>query len=57
MYDDAGEILFDFIDEVEEADLDGGLGPGGTWQSDIVFEEADLNDISRYTIDIESAVN
>jgi hypothetical protein len=57
MYDDAGEILYEFVDETEEAEIDGIFGPGQRWNFNVRFQEVnDISAITRYTITVNGDV-
>jgi hypothetical protein len=52
LQDDQGEILYEFIDETEEESTPQ-LEAGSEWQFQVVFEEAQLSEVSQYTLDID----
>lgn len=51
LYDDKGEAFNEFIDESETDEIDS-LSPGGKWDFNVYFQEADWNRISKYVIDV-----
>lgn len=55
LQDDQGEILYEFIDETEEDDIRN-LAPGDTWDFRVVFEEAQMNEVTNYTINLDGDV-
>jgi hypothetical protein len=55
LQDDAGEILYEFIDEEEEAETNR-LEPGASWDFDVVFEEAQMAEVTSYTINLDGDV-
>ena len=55
LQDDQGEILYEFIDETEEADV-ANFTPDDTWDFDVVFEEAQMAEVTNYTIDLDGVV-
>jgi uncharacterized cupredoxin-like copper-binding protein len=52
LQDDQGEVLYEFIDETEEEQVDE-LAPGKSWEFDVVFQEAKMDEVRTYTIDLE----
>jgi hypothetical protein len=52
LQDDQGEVLYEFIDETEEEQIER-LAPGDSWQFDVVFQEAQMAEVRTYTIDLE----
>ncbi|MFC6723708.1 FxLYD domain-containing protein [Halobium palmae] len=52
LQDDQGEILYEFIDESEEAQT-ASLPPGESWQFDVLFEEAQMAEVTSYTITLD----
>ncbi|WP_168191261.1 DUF3426 domain-containing protein [Haloprofundus sp. MHR1] len=52
LQDDQGEVLVEFIDETEEEEIDR-LEPGETWEFDVVFEEAQMEEVSSYSIGVD----
>ncbi|WP_162562584.1 FxLYD domain-containing protein [Salinigranum rubrum] len=52
VHDDAGDVLYEFIDEKEEAQR-GSLAAGESWQFDVVFEEAQMSEVTEYTVNVE----
>jgi len=52
LQDDQGEVLYEFIDETEEESVSQ-LEVGSEWQFDVVFEEAQMSEVSEYTIDVD----
>jgi hypothetical protein len=52
LQDDQGEVLYEFIDETEEAQTQT-LTPDATWQFDVVFEEAKMAEVSKYRIELD----
>jgi hypothetical protein len=51
MYDDADEVLYEFLDETEEAEIDGIFEPGERWNFNVRFQEVNnLSEIVRYTV-------
>ncbi len=55
VHDDAGDVLYEFIDEKEEAQR-GSLGAGESWQFDVVFEEAQMSEVTEYTVNVEGDI-
>jgi archaellum component FlaG (FlaF/FlaG flagellin family) len=55
LQDDQGEILYEFIDETEEADTSS-LPAGESWQFQVVFEEAQPGEVASYTINLDGDV-
>lgn len=51
LQDDQGDILYEFIDETEEESVPQ-LEAGNEWQFDVVFEEAQMSEVTEYTIDV-----
>jgi hypothetical protein len=57
MYDDANEVLYEFLDETEEAEIDGIFEPGERWNFNVRFQEVnDLSEIVRYTVPVNGDV-
>jgi hypothetical protein len=57
MYDDANEVLYEFVDETEEAEIDGIFEPGERWNFNVRFQEVNnLQEIVRYTVLVNSDV-
>ncbi|WP_380680326.1 FxLYD domain-containing protein [Salinigranum sp. GCM10025319] len=52
LHDDAGDVLVEFIDEKEEEET-GRLDAGGTWEFDVVFEEAQLSEVTEYEVNLD----
>jgi len=52
LQDDAGDILYEFIDESEDASVSQ-LEAGSEWQFDVTFEEAQISEVTSYTIDVD----
>jgi hypothetical protein len=51
MYDDADEVLYEFLDETEEAGIDGIFEPGERWKFNVRFQEVNnFGEIVRYTV-------
>jgi hypothetical protein len=57
MYDDANEVLYEFVDEGEEAEIDGIFKPGERWNFNVRFQEVNnLSNIVRYTVQVNGDV-
>lgn len=56
VYDDGGDVLYEFIDETEEEEIDGLFRPGERWRFNVEFEEADFSEVTSYTITVEGAL-
>ncbi|MDS0297271.1 DUF3426 domain-containing protein [Halogeometricum sp. S1BR25-6] len=52
LQDDQGEVLYEFIDEAE-TEATQTLAAGSEWQFDVVFEEANMEEVSSYTIELD----
>jgi archaellum component FlaG (FlaF/FlaG flagellin family) len=52
LQDDQGEILYEFVDETEDEEIDS-LASGDTWQFDVVFQKAQMGEVRTYTVDLE----
>lgn len=52
LQDDQGEVLYEFIDETEQEGTVN-LPAGETWQFDVVFEEAQMAEVTGYTITLD----
>jgi hypothetical protein len=52
LQDDQGDVLYEFIDETEEADVSR-LEAGSEWQFDVVFEEAQMSEVTEYSLDVD----
>jgi uncharacterized membrane protein len=50
--DDAGDVLYEFVDEKEEVQR-GSLAAGESWQFNVIFEEARLSEVTEYTVTVE----
>jgi hypothetical protein len=55
VHDDKGDVLYEFIDEKEEAQNQY-LEAGSTWQFDVIFEEAKMSQVTEYTVNVEGDV-
>lgn len=55
LQDDQGEVLYEFIDETEEAQTTS-LPAGESWDFDVVFEEAKMAEVTNYTINLDGDV-
>jgi hypothetical protein len=52
LQDDQGEVLYEFIDETEEEQMQT-LKAGAEWEFDVVFEEAKMNEVRKYTVELD----
>lgn len=52
LQDDQGEILYEFIDETEEEQISE-LQAGSEWQFDVVFQEAQMSEVTAYSIELD----
>jgi acylphosphatase len=52
LQDDQGEVLYEFIDETEEEQVQT-LEAGAEWEFDVVFEEAKMNEVRKYTVELD----
>ena len=52
LQDDQGDILYEFIDETETESTQQ-LDAGSEWQFDVVFEEAQMSEVTQYTINVD----
>jgi hypothetical protein len=52
LQDDQGEVLYEFIDETEEEQMQT-LEAGAEWEFDVVFEEANMAEVSSYQIELD----
>ncbi|SFR32568.1 DUF3426 domain-containing protein [Halogeometricum limi] len=52
LQDDQGELLYEFIDETEQ-EATTTLEPGAEWEFNVVFEEAQMNEVANYTIELD----
>lgn len=55
LQDDQGEVLDEVIDETEEDEIDR-LTPGNTWEFEVIFEEAQMAEVTSYTINLNGEV-
>lgn len=55
LQDDKGEVLYEFIDETEEAATET-FSPGASWQFEVIFEEAKMDEVTNYTINLNGDV-
>lgn len=55
VYDDKDEVLFELVDESEEDDIKT-FPPGAVWDFVVDFEEAEPQNVARYTIEFDGDV-